>query len=194
MTNIHPLPVSWYFISSLWWYLCSCTHTMSMSWSIVDVVSSSCWPILFKVLILNVAICFVLLYLSNFHFYLSFVADHLNTGARAPTSAERTPFLPMWRAMQFEHVIWVRVMVIFQWLYFNLINRCHPKTELFDPGCWLVGSSTQHLGKWAVDLLLGLSTLLNIHHAASHGSQGITCEKKELLLFLVLPTCTCIKF
>ena len=56
-TSIHPLPVSWYLIStSLWYYLCSCMHTMSMLWSIADTVSSSSWPILFKVLTLNVTI------------------------------------------------------------------------------------------------------------------------------------------
>ena len=94
----------------------------------------------FKFLTLNVVIRIVLLHLSNF--CPSSVADFSNTGARAPTLAESIAFLPMQRMMR----LWVWVMVIFQWLYFNLINRCHPKrwvsvvplTELFDPGCWPV--------------------------------------------------------
>ena len=41
---------------------------------------------------LNVAICIVLLHLSNFCFSLSSLADFSNTGARAPTSAGCAPF------------------------------------------------------------------------------------------------------
>ena len=52
------------------------------------------WPILFKVLTLNVAICMVLLHFSNFCFSLSSVADISNTEVRAPTSAGRAPFYP----------------------------------------------------------------------------------------------------
>ena len=104
--NIHPLPVSWYFISSLlWWYLCSCMHTMSMLWSTADAVSSSSWPILFEVLMLNVTICIMLLHFSSFCLCLSFVADLLNAGARAPTSAECVPFLPAQRVMQFGQMV-----------------------------------------------------------------------------------------
>ena len=54
-TNVDPLSISWYFISSLWRYQCSCTHTMPMLRSIADAVSSGSWPILFKILTLNVA-------------------------------------------------------------------------------------------------------------------------------------------
>ena len=50
-------------------------------------VSSGSWPILGKVLILNVAICIVRLHFSNFCFSLSFVANLSNTEARAPASA-----------------------------------------------------------------------------------------------------------
>ena len=92
-TNVHPLPVSWYFVSfSLWWYLCSCTHNMYILWSIAVAFSSSSWLILSKVLTLNVTICIVLLHLSCFCLCLSFVADFSNNGARAPTSAERVLF------------------------------------------------------------------------------------------------------
>ena len=90
-TNVYPLPVSWYFISSsLWWYLCSCAHTMSRLWSIADAVSSGVWSILLKVLTLNVTICIVLLHLSNFCLCLNTVADFSNSWARA--SVERTFF------------------------------------------------------------------------------------------------------
>ena len=51
-----------------------------------DAVSSGSWPILFKVLTLNVAICIVCLHFSSFC-CLSSVADFSNTEARAPTSA-----------------------------------------------------------------------------------------------------------
>ena len=54
-----------------------------------------------------------------------FFSWFLNTGARAPTSAEHFPFLPAWWVM--DDVVWVRVMITFRWLYFNLINRHHPK-------------------------------------------------------------------
>ena len=60
----------------------------------VDALSSSSCPILFKVLMLNVAICMVRLHLSNFG--LSLVADFSNTETRAPTSTGRAPFLHMW--------------------------------------------------------------------------------------------------
>ena len=99
VTNVHPLPVLWYLISSLWSYLCSCMHIMSMLWFIAEAVSSVSWPILFKVLMVNVAICIVLLHFSNFCFSLSSVADFSNIGARVPTPARRASFLPAWRAI-----------------------------------------------------------------------------------------------
>ena len=74
-TNIHPLPVLWYFIYSLWRFLCSCMHIMSMLWCIAETVSYGSLPILFKVLTLNVSICIVLLHFSNFCFSLSSIAD-----------------------------------------------------------------------------------------------------------------------
>ena len=50
-------------------------HIMYMSCSIAEAVSSGSWPILFKVLTLNVAIFIVLLHICNFCFCLSSVAD-----------------------------------------------------------------------------------------------------------------------
>ena len=89
VASIHPLPVSWYLISSLCVYLCSCMHIMSILSSTANANGS--WPILFKVLTLNVTICFVCLRFSSFC-CLSSVADFSNTEARAPTSAGRAPF------------------------------------------------------------------------------------------------------
>ena len=116
VASIHPLPVSWYLISSVCVNLCSCMHIMYILCSTADAVSSGSCPILFKVLTLNVAICIVCLHLSSFCCFSS-VADFSNTDARTPTSAERTPFLRARRAMQFMYVAWVWVMVIFQWLF-----------------------------------------------------------------------------
>ena len=62
VTSIHPLPVSWYLISSLCMYLCSWMHIMSMLWSMADAVSSDSCPILFKILTLNITICIVCLH------------------------------------------------------------------------------------------------------------------------------------
>ena len=78
VTSIHLLPVSWYLISSVWVYRCSCIQIMSILCSTADAVSSGSWPILFRVLTLNVAICIVCLYFSS----LSSVADFSNTEAR----------------------------------------------------------------------------------------------------------------
>ena len=101
VTSIHPLPVSWYLISSVWVYRCSCIQIMSILCTMADAVSSGSWPILFRVLTLNVAICIVCLHFSSF--CLSSVADFSNTEARAPTSAGRAPFLPARKHSQFLH-------------------------------------------------------------------------------------------
>ena len=103
VASVHPLPGSWYVISSVCVYLCSCLHIMSILYSRADAVSSGSWPILFKVLTLNVTICIVCLHFSSFC-CLSFVADFSNTGARAPTSGGRAPLLPARRAMWF--IMW----------------------------------------------------------------------------------------
>ena len=106
---------------------------MSMLGSATDTVSSSSWPILFKVLMLSVVICTMLLHLSNLS--LSSVADFLNTGARAPTSAERALSLSSWKVMWFGYMVWVSVMVIFRWLYFYLIKDILA-TVLLSLLCW----------------------------------------------------------
>ena len=93
VASVHPLPVSWYLISSLCLYLCSCMNIMSMFRSTADAVSSGSWPILIKVLTLNVAICIVCLHFSSFC-CLSSITDFSNSEARAPTSAGSTSFYP----------------------------------------------------------------------------------------------------
>ena len=93
---------------------------------------------------LNVGMLTMFLHLSNFGLGLNNVADFFNTGARAPTSAECTPCLPTWRVMWFWYMVWIRVTVIFYWLFFphQLIpplwtSNSSFLTELFDPGHWL---------------------------------------------------------
>ena len=138
--SVHPVPVLWYLISSLWVYHCSCMPIMSMLWFIADAVSSGSCPIFFKVLTLNVTICIMRLHFSNF--CLSSAADFSNTEARIPTSAGRTPFLPARRTMQFGQEVWVWVMIIFRWLFlFKSIeatllymSSSSSPIELFDPG------------------------------------------------------------
>ena len=112
VAGVHPLPVSWYLISSVCVYRCSWMQIMSILCSTADTVSSGSWPILFRVLTLNVAICVVCLHFSNF--CLSSVVDFSNIQARAPASTGRTPFLPERRAMRFMYMVWVWVMVIFR--------------------------------------------------------------------------------
>ena len=80
VASVHPLPVSWYLISSLCVYLCSWMHIMSILCSTSDVVSSGSYPILFKVLTLNVAICILCLHFSNFC-WLSWFFEHWGQGS-----------------------------------------------------------------------------------------------------------------
>ena len=118
MASVHPLPVSWY-LYPRYVYICVLVFILCLL---------LCWPILFKVLTLNVAICIVCLHFSNFCCFSS-VADFSNTKARALTSAGRAPILPARRAMRFIHVVWLCVLVIFRWLFFfssieaNLIDE-----------------------------------------------------------------------
>ena len=109
----------------LWWYPCSCTHTISMLWSIADAVSSGSWRILFKVLRLNDTICIVLLHFSSFCLCLSFVAEFSKTGTRAQPHQNAFLLLPVRRVMRFGRVVWV--MINIRWLLFNLNNRRHTK-------------------------------------------------------------------
>ena len=104
VTSDHPLPVSWYLISSVCMHLCFCMHIMLILCSTADAISSGSCPILFKVFTLNVAICSVCLHFSNFG-RLRSVADYSNAEAGAPTSAGPAPFLPARRAIRFVYVV-----------------------------------------------------------------------------------------
>ena len=96
---------------------------MSIFYLTADAVNSGSWFIVFKVLTLKVAIWTIYLHLSKLS--LGYVADFLNTEARAPTSAECIHCLLAWRLMWFGCIILIRVMVIFCWLFF-FINGYHP--------------------------------------------------------------------
>ena len=86
-TNVHPLPVSWYFISSsLWSNLCSCTQIMSIFFSSADAVSSGSWFIVFSVLTLNVARFKVCLHFSRCVLLLGSMVVFLDMVSRATTS------------------------------------------------------------------------------------------------------------
>ena len=91
VASIHPLPVSWYLMSSVYVYLCSCMHIMSVLCSAADAVSSGRCPILFKVLTLNVAICIVCLHFSTFC-CLSSVADFFEHWGQGSKLSRTRPF------------------------------------------------------------------------------------------------------
>ena len=159
-TNVHLLPVAWYFISnSLWWDLYSCMHTMSIIWSAADAVSSCNWPILFKILLLNVAMWTVSLRLCNFGLNLSFgcLANYLNIRARSLNSIES--------AKWFGHMVWIWVMVIFRLLFFYLITWHHSYRwvaviswlNYLSLVVYLWSSSTKHHERLVVDLTLNSS-------------------------------------
>ena len=67
-SNVHPLLVSRYSISSLWRYQCYFMHIISMLLSIKEAVSSGSWPIQYKILTLNVLICIALWHFRYFCF------------------------------------------------------------------------------------------------------------------------------
>ena len=79
-------------------------YMMSILCLSADDVHSGNWFTVFKVLMLNIAMQTMLFHLSYFTFNLGlvFVSDFSNIGARTPTSAERTPYLPAGRAKWFE--------------------------------------------------------------------------------------------
>ena len=81
---------------------------MTILYSAADAVNSGNWPILFKILTLNVAMWTVFLRISNFGMDLSLnsVADFSNISARVPNSAEHTPCFPVQRVMRFESESW----------------------------------------------------------------------------------------
>ena len=117
VASVHPVPVSWYLISLVCVYLCSCIHIMSILCSMTDAVSSCRWPILFKVLTLNVAICIMRLHFSSFC-CLSSVADFSEHWSQGSKLSRTRPFFTRAKSDGvYVWCVWVWVMVIFQWLF-----------------------------------------------------------------------------
>ena len=90
---------------------------------------------------------------------------------------------PFFFTLAKDYAVWTcglcRIMVIFWWLYFNLIYRRHPKRWVLVV-LWLNyfilavdrwGSSAQHLVRRTVVEFV----CLYAHHAASHGFWGKPC-------------------
>ena len=116
-TNVHLLPVSWY----LFYFLFTMIVSMFLYAYDVDIMLG-CWQSQLrwhKLLMLNVTMLTMFLPLINFGLSLSSVVDFLKTGAQAPTSTECIPCLPaaQWM-MSFGHILWIRIMVIFHWLFY----------------------------------------------------------------------------
>ena len=166
VASVHPLPVSWYLISSVWVYRCSCMQIMqimSILCSTADAVSSGSWPILFRVLTLNDAICIVYLHFSSF--CLSSVADFSNTEARAPTSAGGAPFFTRTKSDVF-YVCGLSVghgylsMAVFNLIYRSHSYRWAAVVPRSNWQSWALSRKTHTFRKyWAC---------LYVHHAASH--------------------------
>ena len=92
VVSVHLFPVWWYLISSVCVYLCSCMQIMSILCSTSDAISSGSWPILFRVLTLNVAICIVCLHFSSFCLSLSSVADFSKHWGQGSNLSRTRPF------------------------------------------------------------------------------------------------------
>ena len=115
--------------------------------------------------------------------FMSCCCYGLNTADRTPTSAKRTPSLLARTMMRFGHTVWMRITVIFRWLYFYFINRHHLyrwvavvswlNYVILAVNLW--SFSVHYQMKLAIDPTLGSSALLHIHHAASHGFWGLSC-------------------
>ena len=145
-----------------------------------DALSPGNWFTLFKVLTLNAGMWTIFLHQSNFCLSLSSIADFSNTWVRALTSVEHAPCLPMQRVMQFGHMVWIRVLVIFCWLFLCFFINRHHSYRLVAVVSWLNylilaidlwSSFAQHLVKVTGDPTLNSSTLLNIRDTPFHGFQ-----------------------
>ena len=171
-TYVCPLQVLWDFTSSLWMYLSSFMHIMSMLWSITEAVSSSNWPILFKVLTLNVAICIVLLHFSRFCCSLSSVADFSKSRARAPASPRRASFSFFFtraKDVAVDNHLMAKVFILtfrnhpYRWA--AVVPRSNYLILHVEP----LDSYAQDLVRHGVEPSQGLSAHLYVYHAASHG-------------------------
>ena len=157
-TSIH----CWYCVILYLLYECICVLVciLCLLWSIAEAVSSGSWPILFKVLMLNVAICIVLLHFSNFR--LSSVADFLNTGARTHlflfTSAKSDAVWTSGLSMSYDNLL--MVVFLFSSIETTLIDVVVPQLNYLILGVIPWDSSAQHLVRHAIDMLLGLSPFM----------------------------------
>ena len=94
-----------------------------------EAVSSGSWPILFKVLTLNVAICIVLLHFSNYCFNLSSVADFSNTDqgsnlSQTPHFFTRVKSHAVWTsALSMSHGDLLMAMFLFSFIEATLIDK-----------------------------------------------------------------------
>ena len=102
VTSDHPLPVSWYLISSVCVYMCSCMHIISILCSTADAISSSSCPILFKVLTLNVTICSVCLHFSSFCRLSSAFWDLSRSGKFFPLVIHLGTLTFSWQSLDFR--------------------------------------------------------------------------------------------
>ena len=145
---------------------------MSILYSAANAVSSGSWFSAFKVLMVNVIILTMLSHLCMFGF--GYFTDFLNTGTRTLTLAEHASCLPVWRVMQIVCMVWIKVMVIFWWLYFYFLITQHYPYSGVAAVSWLNylilaidlwGSSTQYLVQCTIDPPLDSSALLHIHYA-----------------------------
>ena len=107
----------------------------------------------------------------------------MNIGAKGSSSAELAPCILEKRVKQFEHMVWIRVMLIFRWLFlFFLVRRCQFYRWVVVVDSWkkyliltvdLWASSAQHLVKLTVNPTLDSSALFHIH-PASHDFRWYT--------------------
>ena len=173
VASVHPLLVSWYLISSVCVYLCSCMHIMSILCSPADAVSSGSCPILFKVLTLNVAICIVCLHFSSFLLFelCSWFFEHWGQGS----SLSRTR--PFFTRAKGDAVYVCGLSVGHGYLsmaVFILIHRSHPYRWVVVPRSnwrsWALSRKThvKDQVRYWVWPSMGLFKYLHVHHAASH--------------------------
>ena len=92
------------------------------------------WFIVFNVLMSKVAMLKVTLALNKYTLknQQCFDTNFLNTVVRAPIPADCPPSRPAWRAILFGHLVWIWVMVIFQWLFFLHLSSSTESMEFSD--------------------------------------------------------------
>ena len=176
------MPVSWYLISSLCVYICSWLHIMSMLCSTANAVNSSSFPILFKVLTMNVAICIVCLHFSIFLLFelCSWFFEHWG---QASNLTRRRPFFTRAKS---DAVFTCDLSVGHDYLsmaVFILIHRSQtyrwvaivPRSNVVP---W--DSYAQDQVRQSVRPSKVLYASLYVHHAASHGYEKRSSIRVQL--------------